>query len=556
METYIGYLNTLHSYYAQNPNAYGEKNVKSPYYEKIMVKAPVCEFIKNQLKEQPPHLLVLTGHAGDGKTSLMYQVLKELDAELDMNRPFTTIYYENKEYYCIKDFSELSDEKKVKTLQKAVELPVQGKYVFMVSNTGPLIHTFGKLFSDAYEREKAKMLLINAMDKNDGKIVDIQDYKISIINVAAIDNTLFATDYLEKILDKSLWIGCSSCIKKDYCHIYQNQYLIQINKTQVFKFIKMYYIWMVEYGHRLTIRSITEQLSYTITGGINCNKVKQRDRHKMMFTNLFFGYIGTMKNQAAQNILAIKLAAASGFGQKRMRSDEELLIRKRYSKLFGKEVQKIIQEAESRGTHYLPGWTEELRRMYLFLNIKTDNEQQRTDIEDVFSRQFPGYLDVRQGIVKPTREQKKLVVDALSMMYLGTTVNSSNQVSITMSKESGIIQNVQLVVGQLQINSIIVVAEPDGAFNIKKCNVFLKIRGKEMHFHLTLPMLDFFEELRNGVIATNIDPQLSHGIDSLKAQIADLVQDEYDDDIQLIVLNNENNQTLQLVIEHGKLQFS
>ena len=31
---YVKYLNGLHNYNAQNPNAYGEKNVESPYYEK------------------------------------------------------------------------------------------------------------------------------------------------------------------------------------------------------------------------------------------------------------------------------------------------------------------------------------------------------------------------------------------------------------------------------------------------------------------------------------------------------------------------------------------
>ena len=33
---YVKYLNGLHNYNAQNPNAYGEKNVESKYYEKTM----------------------------------------------------------------------------------------------------------------------------------------------------------------------------------------------------------------------------------------------------------------------------------------------------------------------------------------------------------------------------------------------------------------------------------------------------------------------------------------------------------------------------------------
>lgn len=168
MKEYIRYLNSLHTYHAQNPNAYAEKNVTNPFYERTMVKIPVCDFIMKQLKESEPHILILTGHAGDGKTSIMSQVVRELGNELNMREPFTDFSCGGKEYHCIKDFSELSDEAKDETLKKAVTYPEQGKYVFMVSNTGPLIHTFGHLFSDSCESEKAKMDLIDAMDQNNG----------------------------------------------------------------------------------------------------------------------------------------------------------------------------------------------------------------------------------------------------------------------------------------------------------------------------------------------------------------------------------------------------
>ena len=36
-----------------------------------------------------------------------------------------------------------------------------GDYVFMVANTGPLINTFGELFSTDDEKEKSKIQLIN-----------------------------------------------------------------------------------------------------------------------------------------------------------------------------------------------------------------------------------------------------------------------------------------------------------------------------------------------------------------------------------------------------------
>ena len=70
---YIDYLNSLHNYNAQNQNAYAERNVENEYYSDVMVKIKLCDFIVNSFSEIP-HIVMLTGHAGDGKTSTMYQV--------------------------------------------------------------------------------------------------------------------------------------------------------------------------------------------------------------------------------------------------------------------------------------------------------------------------------------------------------------------------------------------------------------------------------------------------------------------------------------------------
>lgn len=80
---YIDYLNSLHNYNAQNENAYGEKNVDNRYFKKVMVRVGLCDYIKDNLTEEAPHITILTGHAGDGKTSIMHQVLTDLGAAFD-----------------------------------------------------------------------------------------------------------------------------------------------------------------------------------------------------------------------------------------------------------------------------------------------------------------------------------------------------------------------------------------------------------------------------------------------------------------------------------------
>lgn len=178
------------------------------------------------------------------------------------------------------------------------------------------------------------MKLIDAMDQNTGDICDYQGFKISVINVAAVDNTSFAVRFVENLVKDSLWEKCSECDKCVYCHIFNNRNLIVKNKQRVLEFIKDHYIWLVEHGTRLTIRSMTEQLAYMITGGVECDQVVSMEKNKMLFFNLFFGYIGLKNNDRANSILAIREAKQCSYDKKRLRADEKLLIDCDYQVLF------------------------------------------------------------------------------------------------------------------------------------------------------------------------------------------------------------------------------
>lgn len=556
-EEYISYLNTLHNYNAQNPNSYGEKNVNNRFFKDVMVEVGLSKFIINSILENEPHVIVLTGHAGDGKTSIMYQVLSDLGIDFDPDEKIRDyVLNSGKRCRCIKDFSEISDEEKKVVLQEALKFPENGGYVFMVANTGPLINTFGLLFDDLSERERAKIELIESMDSNTGNIADIKGYKICVINVASVDNTYFATEFIGKIIQDKLWTGCENCPKKEYCHIKLNRELIKENFQRVSEFLNMHFIWLTEHGKRLTIRSITEQLAYMLTGGFNCNEITMVEQYKYMFTNLFFGYVGTIVNPKSFNIIAVKEAANCGYDSRRLRSDEFFIVNRDFNRVFGKSMAKIISDAEQKNV-YVSGWTEFLRRAYLFANIETDSTVLDNNYEDVFSKQFKRFLQLRNGESSPSRADSNLVCDALSMIYVGTT-NNESMIPLTLSRESGIAQNVQLITGTLLTKNIKIVLKPtkDSLFNSDKIRNALKleINKEELQSEITLPLLNYFEELKNGIISTNVDPQLSHGIESLKAELSELMEDT-DDTFEMIILRNSGAKPVSLEItEDGKIR--
>ena len=557
MNEFVKYLNGLHNYYAQNQNAYGERNVKSPYYKEVLVPIDVCDYIIDSINNNSPHIIILTGHAGDGKTSIMFQVLEHFGKQLDPQMPRQNITVDNnKEICCIKDFSEFSDENKLKILTEVMEYPPTGKYVFMVANTGPLINTFGNLFTDSDDSEKAKMALIEAMDSNDGIVKDIFGYRMLVINVASIDNVGFAGKYLDKVIGEKLWQPCQECSKKASCHILRNHNLIKENMARVCEFIENFYIWQTEYGTRLTIRSIAEHLAYMITGGYDCENIIadedyqfKRNPHEMLFSNLFFGYEGIISNPLANNIFAVRKAKESGIFLRRIRADEELLIRRNYQQLFGRDVIDLIEKVDNK-IKIRKDFDDELRRMYLFMNIAS-SEQHQKDIEDIFSKQFIPYLSVRNKSATPTKNQKNLVIDALRMIYLGTVISTNNMIPITMGTEVGIMQSVQMIAGELNTGDIELMSKDDSALNKKRKNLILKIKKKEV-CHLTLPMVNHFEELKNGVIATNIDPQLSRGIENIKSKLLELA-DTDDDQLDFLVMDNKGFTEESITIENGKI---
>ena len=550
MNEFVKYLNGLHNYNAQNQNAYGERNVESAYYSKTMVKINVCEHIVDLINNHYPHIIILTGHAGDGKTSIMFQVLEILGKNPRFSDPVYEIdLNEGKKCYCIKDFSELSDQSKKDTLSTIIDYPEQGKYVFMVANTGPLINTFGELF-ESNCRDDAKMQLIEAMDSNDGRVREIAGYKMAVINMASIENTGFATQFLERITHEDLWKTCEACSKKDYCHILRNRNLIQEYKGGVYDFIQNYYIWQLEYGTRLTIRSITEHLSYMITGGFECESVNPDEAHKLLFSNLFFGYEGMVSNIFADNVLAVGIAKKSGIYNKRMRVDEKLLIQRDYESLFGCSIRNIIDSADEV-LKQLKAWDDELKRIYLFMNI-VDDKQHETDIEDIFSKEFLPYIRIRDDGNKPPKNMKDLVVDALHMMYLGTVLGNKNMIQITMNAESGVTQSVQLIVGQIYAAQINLVRKKDSDLNNGKYNLILQVNGEDI-FKLKLPMLDYFDDLKSGVISTNMDPQLSHGIENLKAALLSKATID-EDSIEIVAMNNRGDiKPIAMDIEDGEI---
>lgn len=556
---YIEYLNSLNSYNAKNKNAYSEKNIENDFYKSTSVEMGISKFIGTKIQEEDPQVIILSGQAGDGKTSIMYQVINLLapSYQLKTNQNIFEIKGNNSSCTFVKDFSELSNAEKKAKLEELLNLPKKNEFAFIVANTGPLINTFGELFTEV-EKESAKIELIDSIKTSNGKEKNICGYKIAVISMASIDNSYFAPKYLEKILDNELWIKCESCGKKEFCPIFHNTKLIRQNSQAVYEFLENHYIWLSENGTRLTIRSITEQLSYMIAGGLSCSAIKNVNNYKYLYTNLFFGLLGFQPDSNALKMNAIKAAFDCGYYFKKMGIDKNLIIKSDYSKIFSSEWAKIICEVEKSVDKKADLDKERdlfyafLRRTYIFQN-NSDSVQRTKDLRDIFSPNFEGYIKNRKTKTIISSKVKKPILDALSMIYTGTKMGTENKVAVTLNKKSGVLQTVQFVIGYLYVDDFDIkkVKSNDGQFNETGDIYYFypAINDEILNIRLNLPLLDYFNNLQKGIIETDLDPLLSHGIESLKAQISEKVEKKKkSDQFELLILKNKGTTTKKIEI--------
>ena len=135
----------------------------------------------------------------------------------------------------------------------------------------------------------------------------------------------------------------------------------------------------------------------------------------------------------------------------------------------------------------------------------------------------------------------KEYIQMTGMVLLATPVNDYDRRTVILTKERG------------KITAFCRGARRQGSKMMAVTNPFVfgtfKVyEGKDAYNLIDADISFYFEELRNGIISTNIDPQLSHGVESLKAQLAKECNDDNNDYIEMIVLKNNKSDEYSLEI--------
>ena len=571
MNEFINYLNSTNNVGGNSTGSLAESQVKSKFYDSVKVDRKLGSYITECVKSGDHKAFILTGHAGDGKTSILVQVLKSLGyldsgSGLLAEAAYTDFLY-------IKDMSEIAAAKQSEALRTALLAPNNNQTSLLISNTGPLLKTFETLVREQKEaagqgfslkdRMELQSTLLTQLDSNKDEPLTVAGHSFILVNIARVDNVPFATKILKNILSDDLWKPCCDCAKAAFCPVKNNHDIVLSQFDRVCAFIENYYRYLYENDKRMTIRQMVGQISYALTGNLTCSEITANLKEPYFnynFANLFFGYIGLKVSKDTAQIKGIRQIQNLELDKIALDVDYELFVSQDYS-CFSPDIEKELRALSSKHQRHYRITSEDqvveekksekelqhrqaVRRFYLLFSLTEDE----TGIDRVMNQIFGAlYTDYRQ-LISSKQSKSKLhemrtkIFDALYMKNTGFLPNGKTDLPLTLRREDDIFQNVMIVLGEVNRSDLSVIQDKTSSkFEDvdNKHEVILRMAGKD--FKLTLPMINYFNDLVNGAIASNNNPALSHGIAQLDALLLAQFGEEKpecEEDCELTVLIN------------------
>ena len=313
---FVSYLNTLHSTDANNKGALAEAQAKEPLFAQLQVDHPWAEDIFRTLTSPTGKSVILSGHAGDGKSTIAIEVLRKLhhigkSQLLDGGlKKIDVVNHASGEITVVKDLSECSDADR-DAIFAAMD---EGKRFLLISNTGTLLDFF-----KAHQAQIGKSCVeiendvLTALDSSMKQSLALGP-GLDVYNLSQYDNISLGLQLLERIVDSPEWDSCSACPSREVCPVLLNRNLVRNHFGLVKERIGLLYLRTYAYGNRLTMRQISAHFAYIMTAGLNCSSIQQdhitgslRQIEKYLFVNTFWGDNGNADNAAAKQITAIRV---------------------------------------------------------------------------------------------------------------------------------------------------------------------------------------------------------------------------------------------------------
>ncbi len=586
---FVVYLNTLHNASECNVNALAESQAVSEYFGYIHEPLKVTHFIYNELASANFHHIILTGHAGDGKSTVALELFKRCKS-IPLKEPLLEPLRECEEFQVgqnsavlVKDMSELGDSKTLELLQKA--LSDKGKRYLIVSNTGAFLSGF-KMLCETRKENWAKLQneLLKAMERECPSKVLISDTTFLIINLSRINNLTTALKVFERMLAPELWQSCETCRCRNGCPIDFNVHMLRQNFEIVRDRVELVYRRLFEYGIRLTLRQITGHLAYAITGGLSYEqieamreKVPKPPMRHFLFFNTFFGDHGDSSDNRGDQLEAICQVRTLEPGQCTLTGLERSLWFEHEETHLPvaidgkiKDLFDLLRKAGSKKSSpdELTDWAARIqarRILYLFGQF-TSEEEEKLHISTFL--QSPKLWDFhkwqRTGGKLSELERRHLqraILHVLQEQFTGLRLPENNQnaefIYITLNRNNHAVrQSAQIVLGKYSADNFNLLLKPiETPIGDTRFEAVLEEKSTKKELRLDLPFLDYVTNRFGGEIAQELQSFFADRLERFKVELMKQQQDQYSDKMMLVRLKLDHKfKSVNITVANGKLE--
>lgn len=568
---FVAYLNTLQGIDANNKGSLAESQARNPLFKELRVPHPLAAEIINELTGDDGGHVILTGHAGDGKSTLALEIIRALrglppdDPIPDGLKKREAISCGGRTISVVKDLSECTDDER-KALVSDMFRTESTERFLLVSNTGPILTLFRDNRDQTGEDVAAvEDRLLDAMDSSKRREFTFGPISFVVHNLARKDNLDLGMSLLEKMVSSLQWGHCQSCAASGRCPLFANRNLFLKFFPLVSQRIWMLYFRAYAYGERFTMRQMSAHFSFLLTGGASCREMAARvasgaevrlERH--LFTNLFWGDDGEVDiPQAVRQLHVVSVMREQHFDARfSPREERQFWNFGGGNPLATTDATLAELETRVRGgkKSSLCGLDAALmrrqyRRLVFFLGSPAPNGNDGfLEFLSAFLNS-PRLLDVKGWRDNPASfKAKSLVVpiynvlqEEFSGMRPPEGAGKAGTLYITLNRRtSEIRQSVQLVLSKFEFHDNLEIRLVDGTPTL--CGIG-KLDGIQLD--LPLPFLDYITAQNKGELGRGLQRSYRDRIEDLKARILAAI---HTGDAQgLVLLRRRTDGTLSTV---------
>lgn len=559
-ERFVTYLNSIHNISASNKNALAESQAVSEFFGDIYQPFPIVdEIFKILTTQDPAPVVILTGHAGDGKSTIALDVLKRLRG-IPLNSPLPSPPKErewgqvnSRGITIVKDMSELSSTNRYQIFCDC--LSDSSSAWLIVSNTGPLLGTFDAYYEKAgsNERQKIEKKLLEVLDAPiDGNIseerhtVTVQHRAFYTVNLTKLDNVGIGTKVLQNIVNHRAWESCSVCTTASKCHIATNIGALRDASAVMLDRVRWVYRRLSLYEQRMTLRQMSAHLAYSLTAGVNCGQIRRATETlltqaeiastvaDLYFGGVFFGSHGATAAAREESIHAIQLLSKLQLGTEVSPELERSIMEGKAPDWVAipAQIQPVYDHLmrRSRRPDEIVSRRSLRRLFYLFGSIDTSQTKPSRRYLSLFL-QSPKLIELdewqEKGALTLSSSQKrdlsKKTLNVLLEEYSGNNAGQFDGASylyITLRRsDRQIFQATQLVLARFDTGRFEI--EYDMTYRVPK----LCYKNGQAELLLTLPLLDYIIRRGDGDLEDGLDPIYLNQLEYFRSQLLSIEPD-------------------------------